>query len=142
MSSILIWFSIDAFLREKKCWKCSNNLPLNISCILLIEDFIFVHLEDIHVPQFYYSANWVGLQNTLISTLQMGNTPSPLSVLDMTRTIRKSLQSWSFGECSLLLHCHYSKVHYCTKWLYRLWLNNGLNRTVKSFNCVQTNKCC
>ena len=38
--------------------------------------------------------------------------PSPMIVLDMTLILLMvRLHSWSFGECVVLLHYHYSQVH-------------------------------
>ena len=39
--------------------------------------------------------------------------PTPMSVLDMALShLIVRLQSWSFGECRVLLHCHYFQVHW------------------------------
>ena len=36
----------------------------------------------------------------------------PISVLDMALNhLMLRIQSWSFGECGALLHCHYSQVY-------------------------------
>ena len=40
-----------------------------------------------------------------------------MSVLDMTLNhLIVKLQSWSFGECGVPLHCHYSQVHSDSEW--------------------------
>ena len=40
-------------------------------------------------------------------------------------------QSWSSRKCGVLLHCHYSQVHFNLKWLYLLgfylWVTELLN---------------
>ena len=64
-----------------------------------------------------------------------GITPHQWVSRSMTQNnLMMRLLSRSFGECGVLLHCHYSQVHYNLKWPY---LSVPSNKTV----CIQINWC-
>ena len=47
-----------------------------------------------------------------------GNTPLPMSVLEMTlnNLMVRFQYYWSFGECGVPLYCHRSQVHSGPEW--------------------------
>ena len=76
-----------------------------------------------------------------LQSLQRGKSFPP-SILDMTLNyLIVRLHSWSFWECGVLLHCHYSQVHFNPVWVPLVCQKEIFNHFLylKLFNCVQTN---
>ena len=77
-----------------------------IGCKPISSRLITIHMEAASLRLSLFSK--LGLQNSPSAPLQKGKTPYQCAGYDTKFHLMVRLQSWKFGGCGLLLHCHYS----------------------------------
>ena len=98
-----------------------NILSLSSSTLIMTAPFQggewWQQWHHSRVEIFSTEPSWLGQENTPTAFLPRGKTPPPTSVLDITlNNLMMRLQYWSFEECEIPLHCHYSLVHSDPLW--------------------------